>query len=106
MRKTKTIYNTIKTLCLVFAVCFLATTQSIGQSNLESYNSPSLEIQKHNTIDKFTIQSVFDWFRTIVTTDMSVFITGKFEKASTLTESERRGIVTTDMSVRDGNKED
>lgn len=102
MRKTTT-YKTIKALCLVFAVCFLTTTQSIAQSNFESYN---IEKQEQNLSERFTIQSIFDWFRTIVTTDMSLLLPEEPEKTPTLTEYERRGIVTTDMSVRDGKKED
>lgn len=105
MRKTNKLYNIIKALCLVFAVCFLAVTQSIAQSNSDLYNTQNIEIQEQNLFKGFKIQSVFDWFRTIVTTDMSVLMPEKSVKTSRSTENERRIIVTTDMSVREGKDE-
>jgi len=105
MRKTKKLHNTIKTLCLIFAVCFLAATQSIAQSNSGLHHISKIEIQEYNTVEQFKVWNIFDWFRIIVTTDMSVLIPGKSEEISTSAEYERRIIVTTDMSVREGKDE-
>ncbi len=107
MRKT-IIYKTIKALCLVFAVCFLAVTQSMAQSEPDHY-IPQSEVQKHDTFEQFNIQGIFDWLRAI-TTEL-VFIPEKSSDETVPTirngriKGDRANIVTTDMSIRDGGKD-
>lgn len=106
MKKTKHIYQTFKTFLLVFAICFLVSTQSTAQSELD-YRSQST-INKGTIVQKHTIWEFFDWIKNgiIVTTDMSVFLPE--ESTENIQEHHiiRTRIVTTDMSIRDGRKED
>jgi len=109
MRKTKNLANVLKALFLIFALCFLTSTQMDAQSL--SINNSSLQATESESAPDSDNWNFHRWVQNtityIVTIGMSVHNEGINSKATQSTDpaeragNSRRPIVTIDMSVRE-----